>query len=103
MDRVSDFFFLIIVMPLLVVSSVNIIVKSWRNLKHGERFYPFVVRARLWLFDKIYGLDKMEEYKNQFDATRKWELRAIVGIAYGIFSIIVYIFLSYILVIMIWY
>jgi hypothetical protein len=90
-------------MPLLVIYSVNIIIKSWRNIKTGERFYPFAIRSRFWIYSKIYGQEKLEDYKSNFDKNRKRELVAVGGIIYGVISIIIYMYLSYESIRILWY
>ena len=92
---ISEFLFLVCFLPFLVFSSVRIIIKSWKNLIYGVRFYPFAIQARFWLIEKLYGKDEREEYKIQFDDERNWQLWAIVGIISGIISLVIYVFLGF--------
>lgn len=92
---ISDFLFLVCILPFLMFSSVWIIIKSWKNLFYGVRFYPFAVQVRFWLIEKLFGKDKRANYKTRFDDERNWQLWAIVGIISGIISLAIYLMLGF--------
>jgi hypothetical protein len=61
---------MICLIPVLGIYSVNEILRGWKILKHGDASLNFVYRTRVWILRQFKGNEAATDYQNSVLANK---------------------------------